>query len=56
MNPRRLSRLLALIAALLAWAAALIRYLSDGEISIPLIVAGAFILAVGVIPVTGKRG
>jgi hypothetical protein len=52
---KRVARLLALIAALLAWGAALVRYLSDGEVSIALIAAGAFILAVGVIPVTGRR-
>lgn len=56
MNVRRVSRLLALTAALLAWGAALVRYLNDGEIRISLIAAGAFILAIGFIPVTGRRG
>jgi hypothetical protein len=46
-NYARLTLILAIVAALLAFGAALIRYRADGEIRWSLIAAGVFILAFG---------
>lgn len=41
-----LARILGLIAGVLAWVAALIAYLKDGEVNLGLIAAGIFIAAI----------
>ena len=41
-----LARVLGLIAGVLAWVAALIAYLKDGEVKLGLIAAGIFIAAI----------
>ncbi len=46
-NYARLTLILAVVAALLAFSAAVIRYQADGEIRWSLIAAAAFILAFG---------
>lgn len=43
----KLTFVLSIVAALLALAAALVRYFSDGEISISLIAAAVFVFAFG---------
>lgn len=46
-NSAKLTLILSIVAAALAIAAALIRYLADGEVRWSLIAAGVFLLAFG---------
>jgi hypothetical protein len=46
-NYVRLTLILAIVAAALAFGAAVVRYMSDGEIRWSLVAAGVFILAFG---------